>query len=310
MQHQQDLSALPYRAGTGIDAYERIAWSAKPDVAALDTSHLQIKAVRHYGTHDTGTIRAQSSGDDDRWDALLVNRGGSGVTEIDFCGKLIKSPIHREQCSFIPMGADSIWEFPATTGALTIYFPNGFLTGSLSAECRGEMRPILGERNERLTHLLGLMETELMAPGFGSSLMIDGLIRAIAAVLVRYDTTQQQRECERIHLTPLKLKRVVDYVESHLETNIGLEDIARAAELSPYHFSRVFKLTTGETPYHYLRSRRLDRARKLLATGSLPLAELALACGFANQSHFTAAFTREMGMSPGRFRRDVSTGQR
>jgi AraC family transcriptional regulator len=68
----------------------------------------------------------------------------------------------------------------------------------------------------------------------------------------------------------------------------------------------VFKLATGETPYHYLRTRRLERARMLLADDTMPLAELALECGFANQAHFTAAFSREVGISPGRYRRAVS----
>jgi len=110
---------------------------------------------------------------------------------------------------------------------------------------------------------------------------------------------------ERIYLSPPKLKRVIDFIEANLQESIGLDDLARAAGLSANHFLRVFKLATGETPYHYLRARRLERARQLLADNAMPLAELALECGFANQAHFTAAFSREVGISPGRYRRAV-----
>ena len=86
---------------------------------------------------------------------------------------------------------------------------------------------------------------------------------------------------------------------SDLET---LADLAKIADLSVFHFARVFKRATGSSPYHYVRERRLDLSRQLLADGQLPICELALACGFSNQSHFTSAFSRAMGMSPGRYR--------
>ena len=110
-------------------------------------------------------------------------------------------------------------------------------------------------------------------------------------------------QAKRIYLSPPKLRRVIAFIEAHLHESIGLDDLARAAGLSANHFLRVFKLATGETPYHFLRTRRLERARHLLAEDAMPLAELALECGFANQAHFTAAFSREIGISPGRYRR-------
>jgi AraC family transcriptional regulator len=108
---------------------------------------------------------------------------------------------------------------------------------------------------------------------------------------------------QRIYLSPPKLRRVIAFIDAHLHESIGLDDLAAAAGLSANHFLRVFKLATGETPYHFLRARRLERARQLLAASAVPLAQLALECGFANQAHFTAAFSREIGISPGRYRR-------
>jgi AraC family transcriptional regulator len=99
------------------------------------------------------------------------------------------------------------------------------------------------------------------------------------------------------------LAKVMDFIEATLDREIHLTDLATIAGLSPFHFSRVFKLETGETPYHFVGQRRLERARLMLLGSDMPLAELALSCGFASQSHFTAAFSKAMGVSPGRYRR-------
>ncbi|MDX2210506.1 MAG: AraC family transcriptional regulator [Sphingopyxis sp.] len=303
MSQTETRADRPYHAGTDLAACEKVSWSAPPEVAVYDTGELPINAVRHYCTHATGTVRAGSTGGNDEWDALLVNRGGSGMLEIECDGHFAKSPLRRDVCAFIPCGADSIFEFPASAGAFTLYFPVGFIPTLPDEKPSGEIMPILAERDGRLAQLMGMVEHEFISPTFGSTLLVDGLIRAIAVMLTKHDSARLAHESERIYLTPLKLKRVTEYVEENLELNIRLDDLAKAAGLSPYHFSRVFKLATGETPYHYLRSRRIERARTMLSQNSAPLAELALTCGFANQSHFTAAFTRELGMSPGRFRR-------
>lgn len=113
---------------------------------------------------------------------------------------------------------------------------------------------------------------------------------------------------ERIYLVPCKLKRVVEFIEANFHEQIRLVDLAGAAGLSPNHFLRVFKRATGDTPYQYLRARRLEHARHLLTKGSTSLAQLALDCGFANQAHFTAAFSREFGVPPGRYRRAIRAG--
>ena len=165
--------------------------------------------------------------------------------------------------------------------------------------------PLIGVRNDRLAQLMAMLESEARSPGFASDLIVDGLMRAITSILARQDVALFTPAIDRIRLSPAKLNRVIDFIEANLDGEITLADMSAIAGLSPFHFSRVFKLTTGETPYHYLCSRRLDCARRLLAKGDMPLAELALACGFASQSHFTAAFTKAMGISPGRYRRQL-----
>lgn len=133
--------------------------------------------------------------------------------------------------------------------------------------------------------------------------MISGVLRAIASMLVRGNQPVDPGICSRVYMSQAKLHRVIDFIEAGLDQPLSLEDLAKVADLSPFHFSRVFKLTTGETPYHFVCSRRLARAQRLLTDSQMELAELALSCGFASQSHFTAAFSKAFGTSPGRYRR-------
>jgi AraC family transcriptional regulator len=103
-------------------------------------------------------------------------------------------------------------------------------------------------------------------------------------------------------LSPERLRRVRDYVEAHLDADLSLTVLADIACLSPYHFSRSFKETAGVGPQRYVIQRRLERAKTLLRRTQEPLALIAQEAGFADQSHLTSIFRREIGVTPGRFR--------
>ena len=104
-------------------------------------------------------------------------------------------------------------------------------------------------------------------------------------------------------LTPAMMRRVHDYIDGHLNQNIDLESLAKAAGLSMFHFARAFKQSEGTTPHDYVLARRIAKARELLLQPGLALSEIAFAVGFADQSHFTRRFREAVGVSPGRFRR-------
>lgn len=99
-----------------------------------------------------------------------------------------------------------------------------------------------------------------------------------------------------------RLRRVLDHIEANLGRDLGLVELAQVACLSPFHFSRLFARATGTGPQRYVLRRRVERAREMLLQGEAPLAAVAQELGFADQSHFTNAFRRETGMTPGRFR--------
>jgi AraC-like DNA-binding protein len=103
-------------------------------------------------------------------------------------------------------------------------------------------------------------------------------------------------------LPPGAMRRVAEYVETHLSDSIDLATLAAAAGLSLYHFARAFKQSAGVTPHHYLVQRRVERAQEMLTGTQLSLAEIALTTGFSDQSHFARHFRQTLGMTPGQFR--------
>ena len=102
------------------------------------------------------------------------------------------------------------------------------------------------------------------------------------------------------------IAKLTAYVDRRIDRPLSVADLARAAGLSEKHFARCFVLSTGIPPGRWLIRRRIETAQRMMSLGDLSLCEIALACGFADQSHFTTSFTRIVGCSPGRWRRDYA----
>lgn len=289
-----------FRGSTGACAYDQVQYSAEPIGEIVSRPDSPLGIVRHLGVRSAGLASASHAA---TLGTLVLNltTGGSVSGELD--GHQLHHPLQRGFVAFVPRDMQFRIDYPAANSALLLFLPQAFVTAVCADLEVGELPMLLAARNERLAQLITMIEAEVRAPGFASDLMIDGLMRAVASILARREGAADEAEAQRVHLTLPKLARVKDYVEARLDADITLADMARVAGLSPFHFSRVFKLATGETPYQFLSTRRLMQARKLLHEGRMPLAELALACGFASQSHFTAAFTKAMGLSPGRYRK-------
>ena len=110
-------------------------------------------------------------------------------------------------------------------------------------------------------------------------------------------------------LAPWQIRRVCQYVEEHIDQPIRLEHLSVVVHLSTTHFSRTFKRTMGETPHSFVIRCRLEQARHLMLTTELSLSNVALACGFADQAHFTRTFHQSIKMSPGAWRRRARFNQ-
>lgn len=120
---------------------------------------------------------------------------------------------------------------------------------------------------------------------------------------VRHGGLSPQARPSRGGLAPWQARRAMEMMSSRLDSEFNVSEVAHECGLSASHFSRAFRNSVGEAPYSWFVRRRLDVAKDLLANADLALAEVALSCGFADQSHFTRTFTRQMGTSPGLWRR-------
>jgi AraC family transcriptional regulator len=99
------------------------------------------------------------------------------------------------------------------------------------------------------------------------------------------------------------MRRIRDFVEAHLETDIRLDMMAAVCGRSTEYFVRIFKATAGVSPYQYVLNLRIDRAKELLGVEGSSIADVALRCGFSHQEHLTRMFRRFTGVTPGRYRR-------
>jgi len=100
-----------------------------------------------------------------------------------------------------------------------------------------------------------------------------------------------------------QVSRAQEYLATHLGTSISVDDVAAVCGLSRAYFTSAFRRATGETPHLCLLRFRIERAKTLL-TGPLTIADIALECGFADQSHLTRAFAKQIGITPGVWRRE------
>lgn len=107
-------------------------------------------------------------------------------------------------------------------------------------------------------------------------------------------------------LAPWRAKRVLHFIEDHLNAPLRVAQIAAVSGVGPGHFGKACKDTFGLTPHALITERRLARAKLMMATTRDPLNQIAVACGFTDQSHFTNRFRRALGVTPNAWRRDHS----
>lgn len=112
---------------------------------------------------------------------------------------------------------------------------------------------------------------------------------------------------KRCGLPKWRAKRALAYIEANLGSKITIGEVADTVALSKSHFSRAFKRSLGSSPMSYVATRRVERAKLMMTSGPERLSDIALACGFADQSHLNRYFRRVVGISPGLWRRRLAT---
>jgi AraC family transcriptional regulator len=103
-------------------------------------------------------------------------------------------------------------------------------------------------------------------------------------------------------LPSCRLRRVTEYVQQNLDKDLTLAELAGVVFMSPFHFARLFKCSTGVPPHRFVVRQRITRARACLATEGQSIAQISRMVGYRTPSHFTTVFRRTLGVTPGAYR--------
>jgi AraC family transcriptional regulator len=161
-------------------------------------------------------------------------------------------------------------------------------------------------RDPFIANMAAIFSLELgRAPHPAQDVLVGSLVVALQMHLLRgYTNLPWSDERPLLHVPPSAVRRALDYIEDRPNGRISLDELAAAAGLSRFHFSRVFRKQVGMSPAAYVEHSRLERAKAMIRLGQLPLADIAYVLGFADQSHFSRRFRRHEGCSPSAFARD------
>lgn len=195
--------------------------------------------------------------------------------------------------------------------SLFFYLPRSALDG-LTEQSRaprvGELACELGIGHDDaiVRHVGASLQQGLRRPDEANQLFIDHMMLALTAhVAQAYGALRPGSEPIRGGLAPWQVKRACERLDSDLGGKLSLQQIAAEFDLSVSHFSRAFRVSTGLPPHRWLLRQRVKTAKQLMTVRDLPLSEIAISAGFANQAHFTRVFSALAGVSPGAWRREA-----
>jgi AraC-like DNA-binding protein len=142
-------------------------------------------------------------------------------------------------------------------------------------------------------------------PGEASKLFVDHITLAAAVHIAGTYGAMRMETLKQGGLAAWQERIAKEMIDAQLDGEVSPAALAQQCGLSPSHFARAFRRSTGRAPHQWLTQRRVEKAKGLLRETAAPLTEIAAACGFADQSHFTRVFARAVGATPGQWRRAV-----
>jgi AraC family transcriptional regulator len=224
---------------------------------------------------------------------------------------LPRSTLHNfmHKLTFVPAGHDFRgWQRPRVLTRATYFYidPRGPLPDPALRFGEIEFKPRLHFYDRDLWDTALKFKSQVENPGSMHRQYAEALGIVLTHELVHINSGAARREpVNRGGLAPWQQKRLAAYIEEHVADDIPLTTLAELAQLSPYHFCRSFKRSFGMPPHRYHASRRIERAKQLLADRRLSVTAIALDVGFSDTSTFSAAFHRLTGQTPSCYRRDL-----
>ena len=240
--------------------------------------------------------------------ALVLHMAGSTLVEKWSGGRLLGHRSRIGSVSLVPAQVASTWVLSGHSRVAHVYVsPSGLEQAAQAvtdgAAASGALADFFAEADAGTAQLMRLLLAHAAA-GTLDRLTHDDIMALLMPQLLRRFAVGAPvaGPSPRITLTSATLRRLFEYIDNRLATDIRLADLAALARLSNDHFLRAFKLAVGQTPHQYVVGRRLGQARRLLGSTTQPVAAIATATGFGGASHFAAAFRQHHGVSPSHWR--------
>ena len=190
-----------------------------------------------------------------------------------------------------------------------LYLSADISDAALAAACDGtrgdvELRRVGKLVDARVGALAAAVNAERVAGFPNGRLFLDSVEQALAVALVSGYAVHRFVQTHRGGLGSARLRRIKEFVDAKIEDDLTLCEMAQAVELSPAHFSRMFRKSTGESPHQFLLRQRVERAKEMLRSADERVIDVAVACGFKSQQHFAQAFRHVCGVSPTEYRQE------
>lgn len=216
---------------------------------------------------------------------------------------------HKNEIVVTPAGLKSGWKWHEKSKVIVITLE----PDKLEKFAQNELGVLLSEKqlrdipqfiDEDITQA-AIMLMDALKSDLGSDVMFESFARVFLTKLIQKYGLERSEDMEfSKSFTSKHYKRVLDYIAKNYGQNIALEDLATEAGISPFHFARLFKQTIGQSPHQFVMTYRVEEAKKMLRDHQRPMIDIALACGFADQSHFSRVFKQIQGIPPKSYRQN------
>jgi AraC family transcriptional regulator len=211
--------------------------------------------------------------------------------------------------TFVPAGHSFHgWQRPRALMRTTYFYidPRSSLIDPDLRFAEAELQPRLFFFDRDLWETAAKLKSQALDPDPGQQSYAEALgLVLIHEILRMQNGVSQAKTNARGGLAAWQKKCVTDFIEQHLGEDVSLADLAGLVRLSPFHFARAFRQSFELPPHRYLTTRRLDRAKTLLAEPQLSVTEIGVQVGFSDTSAFSSTFRKHVGLSPTEYRRGL-----
>ena len=240
--------------------------------------------------------------------AIISYRRGATVMERRFEGKWTKTHCAPSDVSLLTRAQRSHWHWTEDIEVCHVYLAERFLSG-IAGEVMDrsvgeiELHDVLKTQDPVITAAVTAIGREAKERALGGALYVEAVGSQLAVHLLRnYASVTCPERKAKGGLSPAQASRITDYIDSRLDEPLELATLAAHAGMGIWTFTRHFRKSVGKSPHAYVTERRIERARRLLAQGCMPIKEVACACGFSDQAHMTRVFQAHLKTTPGALR--------